>query len=279
MVGSPLKKILSGGQRKRLNIALELMREPSILFVDEPTSGLSSADSEKVMYLLKKQCLKGKLVFANIHQPSSDIYKLFDRMMAMDKGGRVVFFGNPMDAIVYFKNQANYVNPDESECLSCGNVKTEQPLRIIETRMVNPFGKSIRRRKISPEDWYERYKKHVEPRVLDFMITNPVEKEVFPDVYLEVPDWFKQVKLLIKRDFATKRSNKQYLAIALLEAPLLALILGYMAESGFRRALIMGDPSIFFPRPVSAAILLLAVLSFAMPLIRWRAAKRKAMRS
>ena len=59
----------------------------------------------------------------------------------------------------------------------------------------------------------------------------------------------------------------------------LALILGFMADSGFRRALIMGDPSIFFTRPVSAAILLLAVLSFAMPFIRWRAAKRRAMRS
>jgi ABC transport system ATP-binding/permease protein len=94
-VGNPMRKILSGGQRKRLNIALELMREPSILFVDEPTSGLSSADSEKVMYLLKRQCLKGKLVFANIHQPSSDIYKLFDRIIVMDKGGRVVFLETP----------------------------------------------------------------------------------------------------------------------------------------------------------------------------------------
>ena len=230
VVGSPLKKILSGGQRKRLNIALELMREPAILFVDEPTSGLSSADSEKVMYLLKKQCLKGKLVFANIHQPSSDIYKLFDRMIVMDKGGRVVYFGNPMDAITYFKNQANYINPNESECLSCGNVKTEQPLQIIEARMVNPFGKSIRRRKISPEDWYERYKKNVEPRVLDFMKTNPVEKEVFPEVHFKIPDWFKQLKLFIKRDFETKSSNKQYLTIALLEAPLLAIILGFFSK-------------------------------------------------
>ena len=230
VVGSPLKKILSGGQRKRLNIALELMREPAILFVDEPTSGLSSADSEKVMYLLKKQCLKGRLVFANIHQPSSDIYKLFDRMIVMDKGGRVVFFGNPMDAITYFKNQANYINPDESECMSCGNVKTEQPLRIIETRMVNPFGKSIRRRKISPEDWYERYKKFVEPRVVDFMKINPVEKEVFPEVHFKIPKWFTQLKLFIKRDFATKSSNRQYLAIALLEAPILAVILGFFSK-------------------------------------------------
>jgi ABC-type multidrug transport system ATPase subunit len=230
IVGSPLKKILSGGQRKRLNIALELMREPSVLFVDEPTSGLSSSDSEKVMYLLKRQCLKGKLVIANIHQPSSDIYKLFDRMIVMDKGGRVVFFGNPMEAVTYFKNEANYVNPDESECMTCGSVKTEQPLRIIEERMVDPFGRSIRKRKISPEDWYIRYKEKVEPRVVDFMKQNPVESKIIPDNYFKIPKWFEQMRLYFKRDFATKRSNRQYLSIALLEAPLLALILGFFSK-------------------------------------------------
>lgn len=263
VVGNPLKKILSGGQRKRLNIALELMREPAILFVDEPTSGLSSADSEKVMFLLKKQCLKGRLVFANIHQPSSDLYKLFDRMIVMDKGGRVVFFGNPMDAITYFKNQASYINPDESECLSCGNVKTEQPLRIIETRMVNPFGKSIRRRKVSPEDWYERYKKHVEPRVIDFMKTNPAEKEVFPEVHFKIPDWFTQLKLFIKRDFETKRSNKQYLAIALLEAPILAVILGFFSKFSAEKIYWLGNndnlPAFLFMSVVVALFIGLSI--------------------
>ena len=230
VVGNPMKKILSGGQRKRLNIALELMREPSILFVDEPTSGLSSADSEKVLYLLKRQCLKGRLVFANIHQPSSDIYKLFDRMIVMDKGGRVIFFGNPMEAITYFKHQANYVNPDESECMACGNVKTEQPLRIIEARMVDPFGKSIRRRKIAPEEWYQQYREKVEPRVLDFMQTNPVKEEKFPEVIFKTPGWFRQLQLFVMRDFASKKSNRQYLGIALLEAPILAVILGFFSK-------------------------------------------------
>ncbi len=230
IVGSPLKKILSGGQRKRLNIALELMREPSILFVDEPTSGLSSADSEKVLFLLKKQCLKGKLVFANIHQPSSDLYKLFDRMIVMDKGGRIVFFGNPMEAITYFKHEANYVNPDESECMACGNVKTEQPLRIIEERMVDPFGRSTRKRKISPEDWYQRYQEKVEPRVIDFMKTNPVENDQFPESRFKAPKWIKQFKLFFKRDLETKKSNRQYLSIALFEAPILAIILAFFSK-------------------------------------------------
>jgi ABC-type multidrug transport system ATPase subunit len=263
IVGNPLKKILSGGQRKRLNIALELMREPSVLFVDEPTSGLSSSDSEKVMYLLKRQCLKGKLVVANIHQPSSDIYKLFDRMIVMDKGGRVVFFGNPMEAVTYFKNEANYVNPDESECMTCGSVKTEQPLRIIEERMVDPFGRSIRKRKISPEDWYARYKEKVEPRVVEFMKLNPVESKVIPDNYFKVPKWFQQMKLYFQRDFATKRSNRQYLSIALLEAPLLALILGFFSKYAPSGTYIFGDndniPAFLFMSVVVAMFIGLSI--------------------
>lgn len=263
VVGSPLKKILSGGQRKRLNIALELMREPSVLFVDEPTSGLSSADTEKVMYLLKRQCLKEKLVIINIHQPSSDIYKLFDRIIVMDKGGRVIFFGNPMDAVTYFKHEANYINPDESECMTCGNVKTDQPLKIIEERMVDPFGRSIRKRKVSPEEWYKRYKEKVEPKVVNFMKINPVKIEKIPEVIFKTPRWFKQLKLFFQRDFATKRSNKQYLAIALLEAPILALILGFFSKYSASGEYIYGNndniPAFFFMSVVVALFIGLSI--------------------
>jgi len=73
-VGSTMNKTISGGQRKRLNIALELIREPSILFVDEPTSGLSSNDSENVMDLLRELTLNGKLIFVVIYQPCPERY-------------------------------------------------------------------------------------------------------------------------------------------------------------------------------------------------------------
>lgn len=93
-VGSALDKYISGGQRKRLNIALELIREPAVLFLDEPTSGLSSSDTERVILLLKEQTSLGKLIIVNIHQPSSDVYKLFDRLWLLDRGGYPVFDGN-----------------------------------------------------------------------------------------------------------------------------------------------------------------------------------------
>ncbi|HER08327.1 MAG TPA: ATP-binding cassette domain-containing protein, partial [Bacteroides sp.] len=104
-VGTPLNKKISGGQRKRLNIALELIREPAVLFLDEPTSGLSSRDSENILDLLKELSFKGKLVFVVIHQPSSDIFKMFDRLLIMDKGGYLIYNGNPIDSIMYFKSR------------------------------------------------------------------------------------------------------------------------------------------------------------------------------
>ncbi len=192
-VGTPLNKILSGGQRKRLNIALELMREPSVLFVDEPTSGLSSIDSEKVMRLLKRQVLKGKLVIINIHQPSSDLYKLIDKLLVIDQGGRIIYNGNPMNAIVYFKRRAQYVNPEERECYVCGNVKTDQPLHIIEARMVDPYGKLIRKRKTSPEEWYKMYLGVFESS-FDWKTKTNIQREKLPAHLYSIPSRFCQFK-------------------------------------------------------------------------------------
>ena len=146
--GSAINKYISGGQRKRLNIALELIREPAVLFLDEPTSGLSSADTEKVINLLKEQTLKGKLIIVNIHQPSSDVYKLFDRLWLLDRGGYPVFDGNPIDAITYFKEAANYADAETSACPMCGNVNPEIVLNIIDEKTLNSNGELSDDRKV-----------------------------------------------------------------------------------------------------------------------------------
>ncbi len=231
MVGNPMKKVLSGGQRKRLNIALELMREPLVLLADEPTSGLSSMDTEKVVALLKRQTLKGSLVIANIHQPASDIYKQFDRILVMDKGGRVIYSGNPLDAISYFKKEANYINPEETDCPTCGNVKAEQPLRIIEARMVSATGRFIRQRKVSPDKWFKRYAKKIEPAIKENIKSRKHKAEDIPENAFKTPSTFEQFKTYFRRDLLSKFANKQYLLIAALEAPLLALIFAFFAKT------------------------------------------------
>jgi len=218
-VGSPLNKFISGGQRKRLNIALELIREPAVLFVDEPTSGLSSMGSEKVMWLLKEQALKGRLVIVNIHQPYSDIYKLFDRFLVLDKEGHVIYKGNPIDAITYFKELSNYVNADVGHCESCGNVMPEQILKMVEARQVDEYGKVTGERKVSPEEWYDIYVDRIESKQ-----KIKSKKKALPNRDFQIPGKSEQFAIFFRRNILRKLTNRQYLLINFLEAPLLALI-------------------------------------------------------
>ena len=224
-VGDPLNKTISGGQRKRLNIALELMREPSVLFVDEPTSGLSSMDSEKMMMLLKDLSRKGKLVVAIIHQPSSEIFKLFDRLWILDKGGYPIYNGNPIDAVVYFKTMNTQVNAAESECPRCGNVIPEQILQIIEAREIDERGRSTKKRRVNPSVWYSKYIENILPKLVRLKYDS-----VLPPTNFRIPDSWEQFKIFSKRNLLSKVSNRQYVLINLLEAPLLAFILGYFSK-------------------------------------------------
>ena len=216
-VGSAINKYISGGQRKRLNIALELIREPSVLFLDEPTSGLSSADTEKVINLLKEQTFKGKLIIVNIHQPSSDVYKLFDRLWLLDRGGYPVFDGNPIDAITYFKEAANYADAETSACPTCGNVNPEIVLNIIDEKALSNTGEPSDERKMNPQDWHELYLKN-RPQMEAPAVTNiPASDQKKPSV-------LKQFAIFLHRNIKTKITNVQYLCITLLVAPLLAVI-------------------------------------------------------
>lgn len=224
-VGDVLNKKVSGGQRKRLNIGLELMREPGILFVDEPTSGLSSFDSEKVMTLLKNQALAGKLVFTIIHQPSSDILKMFDRLWILDKGGYMIYDGDPVEALVYFKTETSQANAAESECPNCGNIETENILHIIEVKVIDNAGFPGKERQVSPKEWYDRYRKKMMPAFSD-----APGKASLPKSNFRVPVKSEQLKTFILRNIKRKLADRQYMMINLLEVPILALILGYLSK-------------------------------------------------
>ncbi|MCD4711268.1 MAG: ATP-binding cassette domain-containing protein, partial [Bacteroidales bacterium] len=220
-VGSVMNKTISGGQRKRLNIALELIREPAILFLDEPTSGLSSHDSENVMDLLRELTLKGKLVFVVIHQPSSELFKMFDRVVILDHGGRMVYYGNPVEAVIHFRKADNQVNATVGECPVCGNVNPEQIFNIIEARQVDEYGNYTNQRKVGPDTWEEKYREE-----------KPGKPTPAPDspppTSLNVPGWFGQLFNYMKRDVTSKINNRQQLLMTLLVSPLLAFILAYI---------------------------------------------------
>jgi len=220
-VGSPLDKVISGGQRKRLNIALELIREPSVLFLDEPTSGLSSSDSGNVMDLLHELTLRGKLVVTVIHQPSSEIFKGFDNVLVLDMEGHLVFYGNSIESIVHFKTLEAQINRAAGECPTCGNVNPETIFDILETKVVDEYGRLTEKRKVSPPEWAKAFRETSPPAAVH-------EEHEPPYSGLQRPGWLRQISLFLMRDLKSKLANRQYLMLTLLEGPVLGLILSYI---------------------------------------------------
>jgi len=222
-VGSPLDKTISGGQRKRLNIGLELLREPTVLFVDEPTSGLSSRDSENIMDLLKELSLRGKMVFVVIHQPSSDIFKMFDSLVILDVGGLQIYYGNSIEAVVYFKEIVNMADRDQGACIECGTVRVEQIFNIIETKIVNEYGRFTDQRKVTPREWNEYFRKYTKLPKIE-TVSEPLQ------IAQQIPNPLKQLHIFSVRDILAKLNNTQYIIINSLEAPILAFFLAYIAR-------------------------------------------------
>ncbi len=222
-VGNSLSKTISGGQRKRLNIALELIRNPAVLFMDEPTSGLSSRDSDNVMALLRELCFKGTIVFTVIHQPSSDIYKLFDQLILMDSGGYAVYCGNPVEAVAYFKSSINHVRSHITACPVCGDINPEIVFNILESKVIDEFGMPQSNRKTGPEEWYARF------RSAETQPEKPSHGH--PDLIPgKKPGLWLQCMVFFRRDLLSKLSNRQYLTITLLEPVLLAIILAFIVR-------------------------------------------------
>ena len=215
-VGDALEKGISGGQRKRLNIGLELLREPSILFVDEPTSGLSSRDSENIMDLLKELAFKGKMIFVVIHQPSEDIFKMFDKLILLDVGGYQVYYGDPVESIAYFKELTQMVDKRRS-------ANPELLFNIIEAKVVNEFGNFTKQRKTTPKQWNEAFQEKI-------ALPKTEETDVPPPRTLNIPGKLKQLLIFSHRDILSKFTNKQYVVINLLQAPALAFILAFITR-------------------------------------------------
>ena len=163
------------------------------------------------------------MVFVVIHQPSSDIFKMFDTLIIMDSGGFQIYYGNPIEAVVYFRDVIHAANKNQGACPECGNINPEQIFTIIETKIVNEYGRHTNTRKISPGQWYQYFKQRLKlPRVDHVSEALPITQQI--------PNWFKQLRVFMTRDILAKLANKQYLIINVLEAPVLAFFIAFMVK-------------------------------------------------
>lgn len=100
-IGGPLIKGVSGGERKRTSIGVELITDPQLIFLDEPTTGLDSFTATSVMETLRDLAQAGRTVVSTIHQPNSDIFEMFDRLMLLAQG-KIIYFNEARLSVDYF---------------------------------------------------------------------------------------------------------------------------------------------------------------------------------
>ncbi|MQM07563.1 hypothetical protein Taro_040408 [Colocasia esculenta] len=109
LVGTVEKRGISGGQRKRVNVGLEMVMEPSLLILDEPTSGLDSASSQLLLRALRREALEGVNIIMVLHQPSYTLFKMFDDLIILAKGGLTVYHGPVKKVEEYFSSLGIHV--------------------------------------------------------------------------------------------------------------------------------------------------------------------------
>src|SRR6266576_1169323 len=244
VVGSALKKTLSGGERKRLNIGLDMIGSADVYLFDEPTSGLSSKDSEHVIEIIRSMA-HNKLIIVTIHQPSSKLFQMFHKAILLDKGGRLVFFGTPSDMLRYFAEaeHQHQFGADLGACAACGTTRPEFIFDVLETPLrdlsgdiiyeENNRGQLVPARRYGPEFWRDKYEAF---RLIQDVKQVSLRKEPvapLPSAPLQRkkrvpfrwPDEWTQLRTLLKRAFISKLRNRANLVITIGVAPVLAFLI------------------------------------------------------
>jgi ABC-type multidrug transport system ATPase subunit len=253
VVGATQQKTLSGGERKRLNIGLDMIGSADIYLFDEPTSGLSSKDSEHVMEIIHAMA-HNKIVVVTIHQPSSKIFQMFDKALLLDRGGRMVFFGTPAEMLSYFaeaEHQQHFGTP-LGGCPACGTTRPEFIFDVLETPLrdlsgdviyeENDRGQLVPVRRYSPDFWRDKY----EAWRLMREVRQPSTEAATADAATAPTEvrrsWrgvargeSMQFRTLLARAFISKLRNRANMLATMVEAPLLAALIGSVlrySESG-----------------------------------------------
>jgi ABC transport system ATP-binding/permease protein len=244
-IGKPEKKVLSGGQRKRVNIALELVTDPVILFLDEPTSGLAADDTTALINLLHDLTKKtGKTIIMTIHQPAKDEYEKFNIAFIMGYGGIPTYYGptgqqsyrffaslidNPNSPYRHLSQAQNRVIDNPRDMFDMLNIRERGVLEQMKQRDPNTSRNLARLE--AARQWRAEFMNQGNP-VFQQMYsgrravgTEPAAKGVphRPSVAL-----FAQLFLLMSRYWKVKIRDRAGAAIMFLQAPIIGVMLAFV---------------------------------------------------
>lgn len=242
-IGTPEQKGISGGQRKRVNLALELLTEPSLLCLDEPTSGLASEDALNVMRLLRKLADGGRTILLTVHQPSLHAYRLMDNVLYIADGEEVYYGPAYPDSLLYFHPEIRPNTPEAEEVLADpGSVMAEIMDAKRSGEPMETFASRYRQSRYHEEYVEERRKNRGAVRV-----TNPSERKK-PRFSL------RQWATLCRRYFAIRMKDRVGMSILMVQAPIIALLLDlvFVSESGGVMSRLQYTPFALFLLVVSA---------------------------
>ena len=247
IVGTALKKTLSGGERKRLNIGLDMVSGADIYLFDEPSSGLSSKDSEHVIEIIRAMA-HNKIVLVTLHQPTSKIFQMFSKALLLDKGGRMVFYGTPTEMLAYFAaaEHEQHFGTELGGCPACGTTRPEFIFDVLETPLrdlsgdiiyeENSQGQLVPARRFSPDYWRDKFDAHrliQETKQVNLRKPAPAPLPLPADAAArkrETVRWqdeWTQFRTLVSRAFVAKIRNRGNLIITVVVPPLLAAIIGW----------------------------------------------------
>ena len=293
LAGDQETKSLSGGQRRRLNAGMDMIGIADIYLFDEPTSGLSSKDSEHVLEMIRG-LTHNKITLVSIHQPSSRLFHMFDKALLLDNGGKMAFFGTPAQILEYFhearKQEGIYTSaaPLSDRDNSSINLTPdfifdvlETPLRdlggdVIFERDVR--GNLIPARRFNSAFWSDRFQTY---RLLEEVNLRELDSDTSQTSSLQKTpqapprklrhDWVRFANQF-KRAFLSKLRNRANLATTLLEAPalavLIAMVMRYSEEGSYNFANAFHIPTYLFLGLVTA--LFLGMTNSAEEIIRDR---------
>ncbi len=242
-VGAAGEKTLSGGERSRLNLGLDLVSAAEVYLFDEPISGLSSKDSEHVAETLRAMA-RDKIVICSLHRPGAQVLRLFDKVLLLDAGGRLAYFGSPHEMMEYFRVACQELSIAHPAMSGQSPLGADFVFDVLETPL-NTIGggqNPMAARRFPPTFWQERFESETLILSLNRNTDGPSSRLSGSDIGATARAFplrrrrrgreiFALFTSHFQRSLLSKLRTRGTLYSTLLEAPLLAGLIAFTLRS------------------------------------------------